>query len=301
MKNYQLIYKPLLYEFENYNDPTVYLVLIFVSILFGIPTFAQQPLVPDPGVVSYTFRNQFANDVPGTLDLIKGMGITNVEFSNLFGYQAADLRKELDARGMVCTSYGVGYDVLKNETEQVVSDAKALGAKYVRVAWIPFEGEFNVEDAKRAASDFNKAGKLLLESGLYFCYHNHGYEFRPYGDGTLFDFLVQHTNPDYVSFELDLLWTLHPGADPVKLLEKYPERFRLMHLKDLKKGVVGDFSGGTPKENDVVLGTGQVNFAAVFKGAKNTNIEYYYIEDESPDVISRVPQSRAYIMGVTGE
>jgi C4-dicarboxylate-specific signal transduction histidine kinase len=63
---------------------------------------------------------------------------------------------------------------------------------------------------------------------------------------------------------MDILWTVHPGADPVALLEKYPERFRLMHLKDLKKGVVGDFSGGTPKENDVVLGTGQIDIPAVF-------------------------------------
>lgn len=66
-----------------------------------------KPLVSDPGVVSFTFRNQFAEDVPGTLDMIKGMGITNIEFSNLFGLTANEMRALLDERGMICTSYGL--------------------------------------------------------------------------------------------------------------------------------------------------------------------------------------------------
>jgi sugar phosphate isomerase/epimerase len=167
------------------------------------------------------------------------------------------------------------------------------------VASIPFQRpEFTLEDAERAVADFNKAGEQLLAEGIYFCYHNHGFEFRPHGDGTLFDFIVQNTDPRYVSFEMDLLWTMHPGQDPVELLERYPDRFRLMHLKDLRKGVTGDFSGSTPSENDVVLGTGQIDFPAVMRAAHNTEIEYYYIEDESPDVIERVPRSREYIMSL---
>ena len=282
--------------------------LLTVVILFGsVFLFAceqnSQPLVPDPGVVSFTFRNQFAEDVPGTLDMIKEMGINNIEFSNLFGKTAAEMRALLDERGMICTSYGVSYQALMNETQRVANEAKTLGAKYVRVAWIPHEprGEFNLEMAQQTVDDFNTAGKFLHEQGLYFCYHNHGFEFRPHGDGTLFDYIVLNTNPDYVSFEMDILWVAHPGADPVALLEKYPERFRLMHLKDLKKGVVGDFSGGTSRENDVVLGTGQIDIPAVLKAAQNTNIEYYYIEDESPDVVERVPVSREYILSITGE
>lgn len=257
-------------------------------------------LVPDPGVVSYTFREQFSEDVPGTLDMIKEMGITNIEFSNLFGKTAHEMRVLLDERDMICTSYGVGYNRIVDDLEAVAEEAKVLGAKYVRVASIPFERpEFTIDDAGRAAEDFNRAGKFMDGQGLYFCYHNHGFEFRPWKDDlTLFDYIVQNTNPGYVSFEMDLLWTLHPGQDPVELLERYPDRFRLMHLKDLRKGVVGDFSGSTPRENDVVLGTGQVNFPAVLKAAQNTNIEYYYIEDESPDVVERVPKSLDYITGI---
>lgn len=278
----------------------------FIGIVLIIAAFSgcqsqPQPFVPDPGVVSFSFRQQFAKDVPGTLDLIKDMGITNIEFSSLFGLSARELRQLLDERAMVCTSYGVGYNDLVNNIEQVARDAIALGAKYVRVATIPRDGMFTLELAQKAVEDFNRAGKYLKEQGLYFCYHNHGFEFVPHEDGTLYDYMVQNTNPDYVSFEIDLMWTVHPGADPVELLEKYPERFRLMHLKDLRKAVVGDLTGRTDSENDVVLGTGQVDFPAVLKVAQNTNIEYFYIEDGHPDVVSRVPQSREYILSIAAD
>ncbi len=258
----------------------------------------KQAYVPDPGVVSYSFREQFAEDIPGTLDMIKSMGITNIEFSNLFGKTAAEIKQMLDERDMICTSYGVSYEALIYEIENVAADAISLGAKYVRVASIPRRGELSLENTKKAAADFNMAGKILKDKGIFFCYHNHGFEFQAHEEGTLFDFLVQNTDPEYVSFEMDLMWTVHPGADPVELLNKYPDRFRLMHLKDLKKGVVGDLSGGTPRENDVILGTGQVDFPAVLKAAQKTNIEYYYIEDESPEVIERVPISRDYIINI---
>lgn len=260
-----------------------------------------QPLVPDPGVVSWSFRNQFSEDIPGTLDLIKGMGITNIEFSSFFGLTAAEMRQLIDERGMVCRSYGVGYNTLVEDIEQVAKDAHTIGAKYVRVASIPRDGLFTLELAQKAVEDFNTAGQYLRQQGLYFCYHNHGFEFVPHGNGTLFDYMVQNTNPEYVSFELDAMWVVHPGHDPVELLQRYPERFRLMHLRDLKKGVVGDLTGRTDVQNDVILGTGQVDFPALLVAAQETNIEYYFIEDGHPDVVNRVPQSRAFIIGITGE
>ena len=81
---------------------------------------------------------------------------------------------------------------------------------------------------------------LLKEQyGLEFCYHNHGYEFQPYEQGTYYDYIVSHTNPEFVSFELDILWAFHPGADPAALLKKYGSRIKLMHVKDLKKECEG--------------------------------------------------------------
>lgn len=249
-----------------------------------------------PGLVSYTHRTSFEKDVSATLDTIETLGITDMEFSNLFGKTPESLRRLLDERDIKCSSFGTGYDDVIKDTEEVARKAKVLGASFVRVAWIPHEGTFDLDDAKKAVADFNRAGKILKEGhGLTFCYHNHGYEFEPYKKGTLFDYLVQNTDPRYVSFEMDILWTFFPGQDPAKLLDKYGDRFKLMHLKDLRKGVEGDMTGSTSQENDVSLGTGQIDIPAVLKAAKKADIEHYYIEDESKLKSVQVPKTMAYL------
>lgn len=278
-------------------------LLLGTSILYPQSNIAQdrqgEQLLPDPGVVSFTFRNQFQEDFAGTLDLIRDMGITNIEFSNLFGYSAEEIRQMLDERDMVCTSYGVGYNALVNHTEMIAEDALTLGATFVRVAWIPHDGEFNIQHVRQAIRDFTEAGEILKDYGLRFAYHNHGYEFRPYGDGTLFDYLVQNSDPEYVNFQMDTFWVAHPGHDPVEILKKYPDRFLLVHLKDLAHGAEHNYSGRAPREYDVPLGTGQIDFEAFLRAAQNSAIEYFYIEDETDDVINRVPQSREFLLGIT--
>lgn len=259
--------------------------------------------IPKYGVVSYTFRNEFQKNVAATLDHIKGLGFLNIEFSNLFGKTAQELRQLLDERGMYCTSFGVSYPELVEHTREVADNAKKLGATYVRVAWIPHDspGGFTIETAKKAVDDFNKAGKILKDQfGLTFCYHNHGYEFAPFESSTYYDFIMANTDPAYVSFELDVLWAFHPGADPAQLLIKYGPRYKLMHVKDLKKGVRGNFSGGTPVDNDVALGTGQIELPAVMKAAKKSAIQYYFIEDESSNTEVQVPASLKYLQELLG-
>lgn len=248
-----------------------------------------------PGVQTYTFRVEFGKDIVHALDIIKSMGFTNIEGGNVKGKTAAEYRAMLDERGIKCTSFGAGYDQINTNTDEIIKNAKTLGAEFIMVAWIPHKGAFDLATAQKAVEDFNSAGKKFKDAGLTLCYHNHGYEFEPYQNGTLFDYIVQKTNPDYVSFEIDILWAHFPGQNPAELINKYPSRFKLMHIKDLKKGVVGNMSGGTPIENDVVVGTGQIDMKAVMKAAQKSSIKYYYIEDESPQPEVQVPQSLVYL------
>lgn len=253
------------------------------------------------GLQTYTFRNSFPKNILATLDTIKAMGIKELEAGPPKGMTAQEFRKACDERGLKIPSTGGGYDQLVKNPQATIEQAKILGARYVMCAWIPHErGNFNLENAKKAVADFNAIGKAMKENGLTFCYHNHGYEFKKYGDGastpgTLMDYIIQNTNPEYVSFEMDILWTIHGGGDPVALLKKYGSRWKLMHLKDLKKGVVGDGSGGTPPENDVVLGEGQADFVGILKEANRIGIRHFFIEDESNDEYVQVPKSIAYL------
>ena len=260
---------------------------------------AQPTKVPSLGMVSYTFRNSLQKDMAAALDTIQRLGIRNMEFSSLFGHSAGEIRKMLDARGIHCTSFGVSYNDFMYKTDSVALNAKTLGASYVRVSTVNYQAPFDLEEAKKAVDTFNRFGELLQEKyHLTFVYHNHGYEFQPYEKSTLFDYLVQHTNPKFVSFELDILWMVFPGFEPVDYLKKYPGRFKLMHVKDLRKGVKGDLSGRTPQENDVTLGTGQMDIPAILKAAKKSGVRYFYIEDESPSYASQIPQSIVFLQSI---
>ena len=283
----------------------IQVVLLLIGLLLQLPVKSQTNKSPlftgEIGLQTYTFRNSFPQGVEATLDTIKSLGIVELEANPPGKMSSEEFRKLTDARGLKIVSTGADYDELIKNPKEVIRKAKVLGAKYVMVPWIPHTPPFNLDVAMRAAEDFNKAGKILHENGLIFCYHNHGYEFIPHGSGTLFDYIAENTDPDYVSFEMDILWTIHPGADPVALLNKYGNRFKLMHLKDLRKGVKGDFTGGTALENDVTLGTGQANMPAIIRAAKAAGIKHYFIEDESPIFMQQVPKSISYLKGLKGK
>lgn len=285
------------------NDTyTLSLLAAAIFIVGLIPATAQKPGKPlytfPFGVQAYTFRKSFPKGVAETLDTIKSMGITEIEGGG-GDMPPEEFKRLCKDRGISIPSTGTSYESLVKDPQAAADMAKALGASYLMVAWIPHEkGHFNLDNAKKAVDDFNTAGKILKENGITFCYHVHGYEFQPYEKGTLMDYLITKSNPEYVSFEMDVLWTHFGGGDPVALLKKYGKRWKLLHVKDLKKGVPKDLTGGTSQENDVALGTGEIDIPGIIKEAKKLGIKHYFIEDESSRVITQVPQSIAYLKGL---
>jgi sugar phosphate isomerase/epimerase len=154
--------------------------------------------------------------------------------------------------------------------------------------------------ARQTAADFNRFGEAAAARGLTFFYHVHGFEFRPNDQGTTpFDVLVEETDPQNVKFEMDVFWTALPGVDPAALLRKYPDRWELMHVKDMKKGwPLGDHSGQAPAEADVPVGTGQIDYAGVLRAAAEIGVDRYYIEDESTTPLDNIPLSIDYLKSV---
>ena len=109
---------------------------------------------------------------------------------------------------------------------------------------------------------------------------------------------MAETKPEFVRYEMDVFWIVHPGQDPVKLLNKYGNRFELMHVKDMKKGTERNLSGGSNVNNDVPIGTGEMNWPAILAAAKNAGVKWYFIEDESDEVARQIPQSLYYLKNV---
>ena len=249
------------------------------------------------GVQLWSFREAAKADPVAMMRMVRRMGLTHVETAGLYGMTAERFATELANAGLKATSMHVGYDDLKNDPATVIANAKALGVRYVGIAWYPHgQGGFTEADARRAIADFNQFGRTLNNAGLSFFYHNHGYEPVPYGDGTLLDLIIRETDPALVHFEMDVLWTFLPDVDPVALIRKYPGRFRLMHIKDMKPGVPrGSLSGGLPDSLQAAIGEGQVDWAALMAAAERDGVEQYYIEDETPDPTRNVPRTIGYL------
>jgi sugar phosphate isomerase/epimerase len=248
------------------------------------------------GLQMYSLRFYSPTNALAKIDKARELGFHAIEGGAPRGMPAAEFLKALEQRGMKLVSTGSDYARLKNEPDAVVAQAKALGAKYVMCSWIPHDkGKFSEKNAREAAQVFNAAGEKFRNAGITFTYHCHGYEFQPHGEGTLFDLIVRETRPEFVSFEIDVFWAAQGGADPAKLVEKHGSRFKLMHVKDLRKGAAINSTGTALDEDSVAVGEGQIDWPAVLKAAQAAGIEYYFIEDEAKTAVEQIPRSLRYL------
>jgi len=248
------------------------------------------------GVQLYSFRNQFKSDVKGTIEMIHKMGITEIEGGGTYGMQPKDFKQLLDDNKLKTIAVGADFAELeKGNLQPIIDNAKFFGAAYVVCYWVPHNDSFTIQDAKQAIEVFNKAGKAFKAAGLSFCYHAHGYEFLPYNTGTIFDYMMQHLDAQYVNIEMDVFWIKQPGQNPVTLLNKYPGRFPLMHLKDRKPGTPNSMNGQADEESNVILGAGDVGIADIMKVAKKAGVKHYFIEDESSHSVEQMPESLKFL------
>jgi len=267
-------------------------LLIFLAVLFPFQLLFAQEI----GLELFSMRNQFKQDIPGTLAKINGWNIREIEGGGSYGLPREEFKKLLFENNLKMVAVGADFDQLSSNPQAAIEEAKAFGAKYIVCFWIPHKGDsFNIQNIQKAENVFNSAGKIINNNGLSLCYHPHGYEFRPYGKGTLFDHLVVHTDPRYLNFEMDVFWVKHPGQDPVALLRKYPRRFPLLHLKDRKPGTIGNQNGSADEETNVVLGQGDVGIASIMKEAIRDGVKHYFIEDESSKSEEQIPKSLSYL------
>ena len=270
-----------------------------VTLTVSALVLAKPESVPVIGLQLYSLRDSFKADVPGTLDKVTALGIHEVEIANLQGMKVEDFKQALGSRGMKAISGHWPFERLDSDPAGVAAEAKAMGCTHVACAWIPHDNPvFSEADARKGIAVFNKAGAVMKQNGLSFCYHAHGYEFQPFGEGTLFDLLAKEMIPGTADFQMDVFWIVHPGQDPVKLLEKYPGRFKMMHLKDWKKGCRGNLQGHAPNEESVACGEGVVNWPAVLAAAKKAGVEHYFIEDEAAAVEAQLPVTIKYLKGL---
>lgn len=272
---------------------------IIVALAFISITFQAKAQEPEVGIIMGTARELLRDDVEGGLIKLKEMGIKYIEGAGSRSMPRAEYKALLDKHGFDVVAGGTSFEMLqhKDSVAKVIENLKFFGAEYAVCYWIPHtDNDFTFEDMKKGIEVFNKAGKQLAEAGISFLYHAHGYEFRPYpGPGTMYDYMMENTDPRYVNIEMDVFWTRNPGQNPAAILRKYPGRFPITHLKDRTKGTIDNLNGRQDKERNVVLGTGDVNIAEVMKAAKEVGVKYHFIEDESSRAAEQLPMHLAFL------
>lgn len=253
-----------------------------------------------PGLQLYSLRGLAAEKGgKAVLDQARDLGFTMVELAGTYGLKPAEFLPLLQERGLRAVSSHFPWDRWKNDPDGVAAEAKALGLEEAGCAWANHKDPLDEAQAREIIEVFNKSGAATKKVGIRFFYHLHGFEFVKHGDGTLADLLIAGSNPDLVSFQMDVLWVTFPGQDPAAWLLKYPGRWLSMHLKDLRNGVErGALTGKTDVKNDVALGTGQVDWPAVLAAARKVGVKHYFIEDESPDVLTQLPVTLRFLQDV---
>ena len=259
------------------------------------------------GVQLYTLRDRMEDDFEGTIERVAEIGYDEVEFAGYFDRSPEDVRALLDRLDLTSPSTHVGLEALREDLDGTLDSAATIGHTYVTIPSLPgaYGGQFQEDDWRGFAEEFNRIGAAADERDLKLAYHNHAFEFAPAGDDAMgYDVLVTETDPDLVAFELDLFWAVLAGQDPIKLFERYPGRFALWHVKDLKniESTRAAAAGGregrrTVMQNMTAVGEGEINFADIFDRAETSGLEHYFVENDAPDdSVKNVETSFANLM-----
>jgi sugar phosphate isomerase/epimerase len=251
------------------------------------------------GLQLYSVREQLPKDFDGTLHQLGAIGIKEVEAAGYFHKTAAEFRHSMDAAGLRCVSTHHALLELKPKLDEWIEYGHTLGLEYIICSWAGVhrnpvnKGEMTLDDWRYAADEFNKVGEKVKAAGMTFGYHNHWVEFGTVGGVVFYDELLKLCDPKYVVFEMDCGWVVAGGHNPVDYLTKTPERFPLLHLKDLVKQPDG-------KYKNVVMGHGPIDYKPIMAAA--TGLKHYFIEQEEfqGDPMANLKEDVEYMRKVTG-
>jgi sugar phosphate isomerase/epimerase len=210
---------------------------------------------------------------------VEGAGYKNGKY---YEQSPRDFRKLLYTEGLSMPSGHVAtgqedpalIGTIINQFEKAVEDAATVGQSYIVCAWLAEFERKTLDDYKRLAEKFNKAGEICKKYGIQFCFHNHDFEFKPMFDILPYDLLLRECDDELVKMEMDLYWIIKAGKNPFDYFDKNPLRFPLWHVKDISK---------TPDRNFTEVGSGFINFERIFAAKKTAGLKHFFVEQDNCD------------------
>lgn len=250
------------------------------GLLAGTQAFAKGGNKKAIGIQLYSLRDDIPTlGIDGTIRKIAAAGYNSIEvygFNIQDGYfkkSAKEMAAILKASKVISPSGHYGYRTVVNETQKTIEAALTLGHKYITIPSIPHDKANGKDDFKKAVENINKAALECKKNKLRLAYHNHDFEFEKFDDGTCgYDIMLKEFDKSLVDLEMDIYWIARAGHNPLELFEQNPGRFKMWHVKDMDKN--------NPDLN-TEIGTGSIDFSPIFKKAKLSGMEYFFVEQEN--------------------
>ena len=253
------------------------------------------------GVQLYTVRDQMKADFAGTIAKVAQIGYKEVEFAGYFDHSPKEVRALLQKNGLTSPACHIQWDVLTDDKFPAeIESAKIIGQPYIVNPWVPEELRKTQDDWKRIAEKYNHIGEMSKKAGIQFAYHNHWFEFLSLEGKRPYDTLLAATDPNLVKMEMDLCWITVAGGDPVEYFNRYPGRFPLVHVKDMKKlpkiSEAGGQDFGDSLKDMTSVGSGIIDWKRIFAYSDKAGIKHYIVEHDKPeDPFQSIQESYTYL------
>ncbi|NJM08405.1 sugar phosphate isomerase/epimerase [Candidatus Gracilibacteria bacterium] len=224
------------------------------------------------GIQLYTLRDRTATDMLGTLKAVSEMGYQVVEFAGYGNVLPQELRAALDAYGLSAPSAHVGLQLFEQDAAAAFADLQILGSRYAIIPYVGENQRSSVAAVQAFAAQLNALGEQARAAGLQLGYHNHNFEFAALDNTSMYEILLNETDPDLVALELDVFWVARAGVDPLPLIERLSGRLPLLHLKEMAADMV----------SDAPFGDGVLPWETLIPAAERAGVHYFIAEQDNP-------------------
>ncbi|KAB7531704.1 TIM barrel protein [Flagellimonas olearia] len=256
------------------------ILFAFLGLFLAVVVNAQENF---GGLALYTVRDNMGDDAKATLEKVEEAGYAYVEAAGYsdgkyYGMAPEDFKAYLNSLGLQPVSTHQASATLDNIDTELAA-AKKAGFEYFVIPVPPmglftYNSETKSMGMKGPISDLaeilTQMGKKCETVGLKLLYHNHDFEYKVNEEGIVpIDYLLEHTDPKYVNFQMDLYWVTKAGADPLAYFEKYPGRFKAWHVKDMDEE--GKFAP---------VGEGTIDFKRILAQKEDSGMVKYFVEQD---------------------
>lgn len=263
------------------------------------PTFAQQKAAKkEIGLQLYSVREEIGKNpnFDQILEKISALGFTGVEAAGykdgkLYNFSPQEFKAKVERAGMKVLSSHATKTLSQQELasgdfteslkwwDECIATHKAAGMKYIVTPWL--EVPKTLKDLETQCRYLDAVGAKCRQQGILYGYHNHSHEFKKVEDKVMYDYMLEHTNPENVFFEMDVYWAVMGQVSPVDYFNKYAGRFKALHIKDHRE--IGQ--------------SGMVGFDAIFNNVKTGGLQYLFVEleDTRNDIYTGLEQSIDYL------